>query len=108
MEADGAGEGVARLALVELHGRLPPESRQLEPIEDEQCALDPTDFAQSQRQPVLARIGAEALEEERSARCAGSDRCRETQNVIPMRRYQVFVDVPRNEGSNTGQVFAGP
>ena len=46
MEANGAGEGIARLALVELHGRLAPESRQLEPIEDEQCALDPTDFAQ--------------------------------------------------------------
>jgi hypothetical protein len=61
VKADGEGEGVARLAFVELHGRLPAESRQLEPVECKQRALDPTDFAQGERQPVLARIGAEAL-----------------------------------------------
>jgi hypothetical protein len=49
----------------------------------------PTDFAQGQREPVLARIGAEALEEQRSARCAGSNRCCETQYIVPMRRDQL-------------------
>ena len=46
MKADSAGKGVARLALVELDGHLPTECRQLEPVEHEQRALDPTDFAQ--------------------------------------------------------------
>jgi len=60
VKADGAGEGVARFVFVELHGRRPAESRQLEPVEHEQRAFDPTDFAQRERQPILARIGAEA------------------------------------------------
>jgi hypothetical protein len=102
MKANSAGKGVARLALVEFRGRLPPESRQLEPVEHEQCALDPTDFAQGQRQPVLARVGAEALEEQRSARCAGSNRCCKTQNVVPMRRDQLFVDAPGDERLKRG------
>jgi len=97
VKADGAGEGIARFALVELDGRLSPESRKLEPVEHEQRALDPTDFAQGQSQPVLARIGAEALEKQRSARCAGSDRYRETQNVIPMCCDQPFIDAPGDE-----------
>jgi len=33
VETDSAGEGVARFALVEFHGRLPPQSWQLEPVE---------------------------------------------------------------------------
>src|SRR5215469_2781368 len=61
MEANRAGEGVARLALVELRSRLPPEPRPLEPVEHKQGAFDPPDFAQSQRQPVLARISAQPL-----------------------------------------------
>ena len=77
--------------------RLPPESRQLEPVEHEQRALDPADFAQGQRQPVLAGIGAEALEEERSADRAGAHRCREAQDIIPVGRDQLFVDAPGDE-----------
>jgi hypothetical protein len=73
VKADSAAEGVARLAFVELDGRLPAEPRQLEPVEYKQRALDPTDFAQGECKPVLAGIGAEALEEERSTRRAGPD-----------------------------------
>src|SRR5215831_11716040 len=68
MKADGASEGIPSLAFVEFHGRLPPECRQLEPVEHEQCALDPTDFAQGPRQAVLTRISSEALQEQRGAR----------------------------------------
>jgi hypothetical protein len=70
MKADGTSEGIPGLAFVELHGRLPPEGRQLEPVEHEQCPLDPTDFAQGQRQAVLTRISSEALEEQRGALAA--------------------------------------
>ena len=61
VEAHSAGEGVARFALIELHSRLPPQSRQLETVEHEQRALDPSDFAQSQRQAILAGIGGECI-----------------------------------------------
>jgi hypothetical protein len=33
VDADSAGDGVARFALVELHGRLPPQSWQLKVCE---------------------------------------------------------------------------
>jgi len=59
MKADSAGKSVARLALVELDGHLPAEHRELEPVEREQRSLDPTDFAQRQRQAVLTRISAD-------------------------------------------------
>ena len=69
----GASEGIPGLAFVELRRRLPPEWRQLEPVEDEQRALDPTDFAQGPRQAVLTRISSEALQEQRGARRPGAD-----------------------------------
>src|SRR5215469_6566578 len=73
MKADGASEGIPGLAFVELRRRLPPECRQLEPVEYEQRALDPTDFAQGPRQAVLTRISSEALQEQRGARHPGAD-----------------------------------
>ena len=97
MKADSAGKSVARLALVELDRHLSTECRELEPVEHEQCALDPTDFTQGQRQAVLTRISTKTLEKERGARCAGSDRRCETRNVIPMRCDQIFVDAPGDE-----------
>ena len=108
MEADGAGEGVARFALVELHGRLPPESGQLEPVEDEQRALDPTDFAQGQRQAVLAGIGPEALEKERGAdRPVRTDVARrKTSSQCAVISFSSMR--PAMNGSSTGQAFAGP
>ena len=108
MKADSAGKSVARLALVELDGHLPAECRELEPVEHEQRALDPTDFVQRQRQAVLTRISTKTLEKERGARCAGADRRRETRDVIPMRCDQIFVDAPGDEWSNRGQAPARP
>ena len=69
VKADGAGEGVARFALVELDGRLPPEPRQLEPVEHEQRALDPADFAQGQRQTILAGIAPSRLRRSEALAC---------------------------------------
>jgi len=97
VETDSAGEGVARFALVEFHGRLPPQSWQLEPVEHEQRALDPSDFAKGQRQAILAGISSQALEEERSADRSGANRCREAQDIIPVGRDQLSVDAPGDE-----------
>src|SRR5205085_7688110 len=94
VETDSAGEGVARFALVEFHGRLPPQSWQLEPVEHEQRALDPSDFAKGQRQAILAGISSQALEEERSADRSGANRCREAQDIVPVGCDQLFVNAP--------------
>jgi hypothetical protein len=94
VEADGADQGVARLAFIQLCRGLAPQARQLEPVEHEQRALDPSDFAQGQRQPVLAGVGAEALEEERGAGRSGANRGREAQGIVPVGCDQLFADAP--------------
>ena len=60
VEADGARQRVPGFALVQLGGGLPTERRVLEPVEDEQRPLDPTDFPKCQGKAVLARIGTQA------------------------------------------------
>ena len=107
MKADGTSEGIPGHAFVELHGRLPPEGRQLEPVEHEQCPLDPTDFAQGQRQAVLTRISSEALEEQRGA-LAAPVRTESPIASFQWARDQLFVDPAGDDGSNTGQVLLGP
>jgi hypothetical protein len=76
---------------------LPPQSWQLEPVEHEQRALDPFDFAKGQRQAILPGISSQALEEERSADRSGAKRCREAQDIIPVGCDQPFVDAPGDE-----------
>ena len=56
MEADGAGQRVARLALVQLDRGLAAERRILQPVDGEQRALDPADFPQREGEAVLAGI----------------------------------------------------
>lgn len=62
MKADGARQGVFRLALIQLDRRLAPQDRVVEPVECKQGPLDATDLAQGEREPVLARIGAQSLQ----------------------------------------------
>ena len=97
VEADSADQGVARFALVQLRRGLAPQARQLDPVQYEQRALDPSDFAQGQRQSVLAGVGAEALEEERGAGRSGAHRGREAQGIVPMGRNQLFIGAPADE-----------
>ena len=56
MEAHGSSEGITGLALVQLCGRLPTQRRIVQPVEGEEGAFDPPDFAQRQREPILPRI----------------------------------------------------
>lgn len=56
VEADGTGERVSRLALVELRSGLPAQFRPFQPVDGEQGAFDTADLAQSQRQAVLTRV----------------------------------------------------
>ena len=91
MEADGAGECIGGLALVEFGGCLAAERRLFQPVEGEQRTLDAADLAQCQRQAVLPWVGAEPLEHERGTDHAGAHRCCKAQQIIPVRCNQLFV-----------------
>jgi len=73
VEADGAGERIAGLALVQRHGGLPPESRLLQPVQGVEGAFDAADLAQRHGQAVLPRVAAEALQHQRRADHASAD-----------------------------------
>jgi len=62
VEADGAGERIARLALVQGHGGLPAQGGLLEPVQGMQSALDAAYLTQRDGQAVLPRVVAEAPE----------------------------------------------
>jgi len=109
MKADGASEGIPGLAFVELRGRLPPKCRQLEPVEHEQCALDPTDFAQGPRQAVLTRISSEALQEQSEALAAPvRTEVANRRTSFQWAAINFSSTRPAMNGSNTGQVLLGP
>src|SRR3546814_6642274 len=55
VEEDGAGERVAGLALVEDAAGAAPLVGIVEPVEHEQCALDPSNLAQGAGDRVLTR-----------------------------------------------------
>ena len=55
MEAHGAGERVAGLALVQRRGGLPAQAGLLQPVQGVEGALDAADLAQGDRQAVLPR-----------------------------------------------------
>ena len=60
-EEYGAGESVTGLALVQAGIDASAQVKVLQPVEHEQGALDPAQFAQSGGKPVLARIAAECI-----------------------------------------------
>ena len=91
VEAHGAAQRVAALALVQLRRRLPAELGLLQPVQGVQGSLDAPDLAQRERQPVLPRVGAEALEHQRGADRARAHRGRQPEHVVPLRRDQLFV-----------------
>ena len=66
VEEHGAGQRVARFALVQPGMHAAAQLDALQPIQDEQCALDSPQLAQSDRQAVLARIAAQFPEHQRS------------------------------------------
>ena len=73
VEADGALQRVLALAVVELGSGLSTQAGAFQPVEGEEGALEPTDLSQGQCQPVLARVGPQALQNQRGADHAGAD-----------------------------------
>jgi hypothetical protein len=97
VEADSTCKRVAGFTLVQLRCCLSPKLRQLQPIQRKQCAFDPTDFSQGERQPILPWIGTEALEHQGGTYRAGAYRCSQAQNVIPVRVDEFLIDTANDE-----------
>ena len=97
MEANGAGERVARLALVQFRRGLAAQRWILQPVEREQGPLDPSDLAKRQGEAVLAWIGTQPPQHQRRRHGPSSDRCRQPEDVIPMSPDQHLVDSARDE-----------
>src|SRR3982750_1503352 len=64
VEAHGAGQRIARFALVQFRSGTPAQLRIAEPVEHQQGALNAADFAQRQGEAILPRIGAEPTRRE--------------------------------------------
>jgi len=63
----------------------------LQPVENEQRALDAADFAQCDGEAVLSWIAAKLAQHQRSRDGALPDRRRQTQNLVPVPPDVLFV-----------------
>ena len=66
VEEHRAGQRVARLALVQSGMHTAAQLDALQPVQDEQCALDASQLTQGDGQAVLARVAAQFPEHQRS------------------------------------------
>jgi len=94
MEADGAGECIAGLALVEFGGCLTPECRLFQPVEGEQRAFQPPQLAQRRGEAVLPRVGGELPQDQGGGHGARMDRGGYPQDFRPMGADERCVDAP--------------
>lgn len=77
----------------------------LQPVEDEQCALDAPQFAQRHGQPVLAWLAAELPEHQGGRHRALLDRGSQPQDFVPMGAD--VLDVERRADHGFQPVIAG-
>ncbi len=59
VEEYSSGERIAGFTLVQACVHAPSQLNALQPIQDEQCALDTAEFAERHGEPVLTWIAAE-------------------------------------------------
>lgn len=78
------GQGIARLALVQSDLDTPTQLHTLQPFQNEQRALDASQFVQGIRQTVLVWICAELAQHQGGCDCVLFDRGGQPQNLIPM------------------------
>ena len=97
-EEDGSGEGVARFAFVEAGVNAAAQFDALQPGEDEQGSFDPAQFAQGDREAVLARVAAELAKHERSRHGALLDRSGEAEDLVPVGADGFEVDRAADHG----------
>ena len=84
VEEHGAGQRVARLALVQPGMHAAAQLDALQPVQDEQRALDASQLAQRHSQAVLAGIAAELAQHQRGRHRALLDRGGQPQDFVPM------------------------
>ncbi len=84
VEEHGAGQRVARLTLVQSGMHAAAQFDALQPVQDEQRALDAAQLAQGDGQAVLARVAAEFPEHQRGRHRALLDRRGQPEDFIPM------------------------
>jgi hypothetical protein len=84
VEEHRPGQGVACFTLVQTGMHAAAQFDALQPVEDEQRALDPAQLAQGHGQAVLAWIAAELAQHQRGGDGALLDRAGLAQDVIPV------------------------
>src|SRR3979490_3206569 len=84
VEEYSSGERIAGFTLVQTCVHTPSQLDALQPIQDEQCALDTTEFPQRYGKPVLTWIAAELAQHQRSGDRALLNRGGQTQNFVPV------------------------
>ena len=84
VEEHRPGQRVARLTFVQAGMHAAAQFNTLQPVQDEQRALDPAQLAQGHGQSVLARVAAEFPEHQRGRHRALLDRGGQPQDFVPM------------------------
>ena len=92
MDADGAGERVPGLALVEFGVGHAAKLGIGDPAQGEERARDAADLAQPGCERVLARVGAQPPQDQRSRDGAGAQRGREAAQLAPLVADQVGIE----------------
>lgn len=92
VEEYGAGQRVARFALVQPGMYAAAQLDVLQPVQNEQRALDAAQLAQRHGQAILARIAAELSQHQRGRHRALLDRGGQPQDFIPMSVYMLDVE----------------
>ena len=108
MSKYGLGQRVTRFTLVETCVAFHAQVGVLDPVEHEERTFDPTDFTQSEVQPVLLAVRPKLAQDfrrfERLVAYAG----REPHDVAPMLPYHLFVDRFAHDGRQSGPRFCTP
>ncbi len=84
VEEHRPGQRVARLTFVQAGMHAAAQFNTLQPVRDEQRALDPAQLAQGHGQSVLARVAAELAQHQRGGDGALLDRAGQAQDVVPV------------------------
>ena len=87
---------------------FPAQVGVLDPVEHEECALDPADFTQSEIQPVLLAVRPKLAQNFRRFERLVADAGREPHDIAPMLPDHLFVDWPPMRDDTVGHAFALP
>lgn len=93
VDEDLPGQRIVRLALVQPGVHASAQFDVLEPVQDEQRVLDAAQFAQLDRQTVLARVAAKFAQHEGGHDGAMLDRGDQAQHIVPVRAQVLDIQI---------------